>query len=482
MILFWNELLYTKVIKSKSFVFKVKIGEKMKIDVNNFKHLKDYDNILVTDENGTIIFYDMADLKVLNEMGVRPEEFMGKHILSSYQNLTFENSTIINVLKNGEAVCNVKQELIVKNGNTLVLVSSTYPIKDQDKIIGAIEFSKHYYSRENIQSLEKFASHKIFRKNNTIYTIENMITTSPNMEAIKNKIGKIAKTNSTVLIYGKTGTGKELVSQSIHNLSDRFSGPFISLNCGAIPPNLMESTLFGTVKGSFTGAVDMPGVFEQANSGTLFLDEINSLDFYLQVKLLKAIEEKMIRRIGGTKNINVDIRVISATNEDPDLLVAEKRLREDLYYRLGVVQIDLPTLAERQEDIEKLLKYYIDFYNKNMNIHIEGVEPEVLECFKRYQWPGNIRELKNAVETAFNNVTSSVITMEDIPKRIRENKETPVPIGTENFDHLKDAVEHFEKEMIQRQLTNMNGTLTDAAKRLGVSKQLLKYKMEKYKL
>ncbi|OIK07985.1 hypothetical protein BIV60_26840 [Bacillus sp. MUM 116] len=455
----------------------------MNFDLNHFKHLKDYDNILVTDENGTVIFYDMADLKVLNDIGLRPEEFIGTTVMNPYRNLTFENSTIIKVLRSGEAVCNVKQELIMKSGNSFFLVNSTYPIKENGKVIGAIEFSKHFYSKENIQSLDKFAKHKVFRKNNTLYTIDNLITANPKMEEIKNKIVKIAKTNSTVLIYGKTGTGKEVVAQSIHNLSDRFSGPFISLNCGAFPPNLMESTLFGTVKGSFTGAVDMPGVFEQANGGTLFLDEINSLDLHLQVKLLKAIEEKMIRRIGGTKNTSVDIRVISATNEDPDQLVAEKRLRDDLFYRLGVVQIDLPTLAERQEDIERLIEYYIEFYNNNMNIHIDGVAPEVLKCFKRYQWPGNIRELKNAIETAFNNATTNVIKLDDIPKRIRENHETHLPLGIENHaECLKEAVEHFEKEMIQRKLTNMNGKLTDTAKSLGVSKQLLKYKMEKYKL
>ena len=310
-----------------------------------------------------ILFYDLADLNVLKEIGVRPEEFMGKHITSFYKNLTNENSTIMKVIRTGKAVINQRQELMTKNGDLVVSINSTYPIQEDDTIIGAIEFSKHFYTKENIQSLDKFAGNKVYRKNNTIYTIENIISANPKMEAVKNKIKKIAKSNSTILIYGKTGTGKEMVAQAIHNLSDRYGSPFISINCGAIPPNLLESTLFGTVKGSFTGATDKPGLFEEAEGGTLFLDEINSLDYYLQVKLLKAIEEKMIRRIGGSRNISVDIRVISATNEDPDILVADKRLREDLYYRLGVVQIDLPELKERIEDIERLLEYYITFYN-----------------------------------------------------------------------------------------------------------------------
>ncbi|MEH7085205.1 sigma 54-interacting transcriptional regulator [Neobacillus drentensis] len=455
----------------------------MNINLKDFQQLTDFDNVLVVDEHGIIIFNDLADLNVLKEIGLRPEEFMGKHVTSLYKNLSHENSTIMNVLKNGKAVCNVKQELVIKNGNPLVTINSTYPIINNDKIIGAIEFSKHFYTKENIHSLDKFAGHKVYRRNNTIYTIDDIISVNPKMEAIKNKIKKISKTNSTILINGKTGTGKEMVAQSIHNLSERYGGPFISLNCGAVPPNLLESTLFGTMKGSFTGAVAMPGLFEQAEGGTLFLDEINSLDFYLQVKLLKAIEEKVIRRIGGDKNIRVDIRVISATNEDPDVLVAEKRLREDLFYRLGVIQIDLPTLTERKEDIVKLLEYFIDFYNNNMNIYIEGCQPEVIDCFKRYPWPGNIRELKNAVETAYNNASTDQITMEDIPKRMRVYQQsTLIESEDTDFHSLKDAVENYEKKLILKELTNTNGKLTEAAKRLGLSKQLLKYKIDKYQL
>lgn len=453
------------------------------MDLDKFKKLSDYDNILITDEEGTIIFYDLADLNVLRELGVRPEEFMGKRVTSFYEDLTDETSTIMSVLKTGLPVSHTKQELIAKNGNRYVSINSTYPIRENDKIIGAIEFSKHLFEKDDIQSLDKFAGHKVYRKNNTIYTIHDIISVDPKMEAIKNKIARIAKTNSTVFIYGRTGTGKEVVSQAIHNLSDRYEKPFISLNCGAVPPTLMESTLFGTTKGSFTGAEDMPGLFEQAEGGTLFLDEINSLDFNLQVKLLKAIEEKTIRRIGGKKNISVNIRVISATNEDPDLLLMEKRLREDLFYRLGIVQIDLPTLTERKEDIEVLVKHFIQFYNNNMNMAMEGVKPEVLACFKQYDWPGNIRELKNAIETAYNNALSNQITLDDIPRRIRKNTSLPITESVAASYHtLKDAVEVYEKGIIVRELQNSNGVIAETARKLGLSKQSLKYKMEKYKL
>jgi arginine utilization regulatory protein len=455
----------------------------LNINIEYFKQLTDFDNILVVDEHGVIIFYDVVDLNVLVQMGLRPEEFMGNHITVFYKNLTNETSTIMKVLKDGVAVSNAKQELVTKNGNILITVNSTYPIIENGKIIGAIEFSKHFYTKDNIQSLDKLAHHKVYRRNNTYYTIDDIISINPMMENIKNKMKRIGISNSTVLIYGETGTGKEMVAQAIHNLSDRYGSPFISVNCGAIPPNLMESTLFGTVKGSFTGAADMPGLFELAEGGTLFLDEVNSLDIFLQVKLLKAIEEKTIRRIGGNKNITLNIRVISATNEDPDLLVSEKRLRADLYYRLGVVQLDLPPLNERKEDIEILLSSFINFYNNNMNIVIEGVKEEVRECFNGYSWPGNVRELKNAVETAFNNTTSNTISIDDIPKRIRDfTKMRTEKMNEKSNQSLKDAVEQYEKDLISHELNLVNGKITEAAKKLGISKQLLKYKIDKYRL
>lgn len=457
----------------------------MNSEIEIFKHLSDFDNVLVSDETGRTVFYDLADLNILKQLGQRPEEFIGKKITSFYKNLTPENSTILTVLKTGEALCDIEQQMITVTGSTYLSKSSTFPIKINDQVIGAIEFSKHYYPKENIQFIDQFAGHKIFRKNNTIYTVDDIITVNPKMEDVKRKIEKVSKTDSTVLIYGHTGTGKEVVAQSIHNLSGRFGKPFISFNCGAIPATLLESTLFGTTKGSFTGAEDMPGLFEQAEGGTLFLDEINSLDINLQVKLLKAIEEKTIRRIGGKKNIHLDIRVLSATNEDPDLLIDEKRLRQDLYYRLGVVQINLPPLSQRPDDIETLLTYYLKFYNNHMDIYVEDFTEEALACLKNYHWPGNIRELRNAIEYAFNNVSSNQITIHDIPDRIRRYSEGTVGVKREKnmqSRSLKEAVESYEKELIAQELNHTGGKVAEAARRLGLSKQSLKYKLAKYNL
>ncbi|HWQ77455.1 MAG TPA: sigma 54-interacting transcriptional regulator, partial [Anaerovoracaceae bacterium] len=452
----------------------------MNTNCNQFKSIKESTNIMITDENGVALFYDVADLGILKTLGMKPNELIGRKITSLYANITEETSTIMTVLKTGIPIIHNKQDLISKKGNKVHSFNSTYPIIENGKVIGAIEFSRYVYTKETSGMLEQYSKHKIFRKNNTIYTIDDIITVNPSMLEIKEKIIKLANTDSSVLIYGKTGTGKEVVAQSIHNLSERFSEPFLSVNCGAIPSTLLESLLFGTEKGSFTGSVEAKGIFEQADGGTLFLDEINSLDYHLQVKILKAIEEKAVKRIGGSKYIPLDIRIISATNESPEKIVAEKKLRDDLYYRLGVVQLNMPDLVERKEDIPGLLDFFVRHFNSTMNIHIESVHPDVLECFYRYGWPGNIREFKNAVEAAFNNVTASQITLEDIPERIRNYAPSVSPAPSERMSKpLRETLEEYERKIIQEEFLISNCRIAETARRLGLSKQLLKYKMEK---
>lgn len=453
--------------------------------IENKIELKNFKNVLITDENANVTFYDVADLNVLKELRLKPEEIIGKNITVFYQDFTEHNSTILKTIASGEPLLNIEQNLITALGNKVVSVSSTFPIIKEGTVLGAIEFSNHHYTKKNIHSINKISNNKIYRKNNTTYTIDNLITNNTKLLEIKDRIHKISQTNSTVMLTGETGTGKEIVAQSIHNLSERYTSPFISFNCSAIPETLIESTLFGTVKGSFTGAEDMPGLFEQANNGTLFLDEINSLPIHLQVKLLKVIEDRQIRRIGGKKNINLNIRLISATNENPEVLIKENRLRIDLFYRLCIVQIDLPTLNERKEDIELLLWHYIDFYNDNMNIQITEVDSSVIKIFKKYNWPGNIRELRNAIETAYNNTSNSKISVEDIPQRISNilinQKEVNVYQSTEKIS-LKEKQDHFEKELLKESFERNDKSITATAKDLKISKQSLNYKLQKYKL
>jgi arginine utilization regulatory protein len=294
------------------------------------------------------------------------------------------------------------------------------------------------------------------------------------------------------LIVGDTGTGKELFAQSIHNGSGRLSAPFISQNCAALPDNLIESLLFGTKRGAFTGAVDTPGLFEQANGGTLLLDEINSLNLNLQAKLLRVLQEKTIRRIGDTKDTPVDVRVIANMNEDPIDAIANNRMRKDLYYRLGVVTIFVPPLKERKEDIPLLVQNFIEKYNELFQMNVKGLSEEVKQSFFEYDWLGNVRELEHIIEAAMNiMIDEEWIMYTHLPYQYRSKmqmKERMIPLSTvDNFIKenaeiavpLKQQMELFEKSYIDHVLTKNNFNVSKSAQLLGLSRQSLQYRMKK---
>jgi len=439
--------------------------------------LSKYEDVIIVDNNGIIVFYDMANVRLFD---LKPEEIIGKKVTSLYKNIDDDTSTLMLAVKTGASVCDYKEALKTKKNNIVYQIGSTFPIMDGGKIIGAIEFSNYLYTKDTINYIKNHAVHKIYRKNNTIYTIDDVKTSTPKMEAIKAKIRKAGQTASSVLILGSTGTGKEMAAQSIHNCSERRNQPFISLNCAAIPQNLLESTLFGTVKGSYTGAEDREGLFEAADNGTLFLDEINSMEPVMQVKLLKAIEENQIRRVGGSKNIILDVRIIAAINKEPKKLIDDGEFRSDLFYRLSVIQINLPELKERPADIAFLAKYFVDYYNEKLGMSIDEIAPEVMDMFMAYDWPGNVRELKNIIEGAFNNTTDDKIKLEDISDRlfkIPEKRSNSYNIGGMG---LIEYLQHCEREIIKQTLKKCGGNMSEAARQLKISRQLLKYKIEKY--
>ena len=455
-------------------------------------NLLEYEDVVIVNKEGCIVYDDQFSWNLYD---LNASDTIGHNVLSLYENLTEDNSIFYQVLRTGIPVFETQQELITKENNRIYQVSSTFPIMSYDEIIGAVEFSKFLYKTDFQRNPKNSPLHKGLKKNSTIYTIDDIVTKDEAMMKIKDQIVKVAKTDSSVLIYGKTGTGKELIAQAIHNLSDRCYKPFISVNCAAIPGTLLESILFGTVKGSYTDAVDRSGLFEQAEGGTLFLDEINSMDVSMQVKILKAIEDRCIRRIGDTKNIMTDIRIVSAVNENPDRLIETQKLREDLYYRLSTVIIELPPLKERRKDIRALIDHYISVYNSKMKIKIKDIEPSVYELLQNYSWPGNVRELRNIVESFYNNVSEvGVVTPEHISHKVR--RETPGEIsgdsvsGNEKANSLasyepmglKQALDEFEKEMILRALENNKGVAAYAAKALKISKQTMQYKLEKHQL
>ncbi|NOX87624.1 MAG: sigma-54-dependent Fis family transcriptional regulator [Calditrichaeota bacterium] len=306
------------------------------------------------------------------------------------------------------------------------------------------------------------------------YDFSNIVGQSHQMKEVFKLIQKVAKTKGNVLITGKSGTGKELVARAIHFNSDRANKPFVAINCGAIVGTLMESEFFGHKKGAFTGAIrDKDGYFKIANGGTLFLDEVGDIPLHLQVKLLRAIEEGVIMPVGGTSPIEIDVRIIAATNRDLVKDMEEGRFRDDLYYRLNVVEIKLPSLNERREDIPLLVDHFIKKYNYELKRKVIGTDNETMRILMNYPWKGGIRELENVIERALILCESDYITKKDLPPNIiNEEFSSPIP------DRLKDAVAVFEREHIIKILKRTGNNKDEAAKLLDISLSSLYRKMD----
>jgi len=303
---------------------------------------------------------------------------------------------------------------------------------------------------------------------------ENLIIgKSTAMQNVFQLIKKVANSNSNVLITGKSGTGKELVARAIHQASPRANAPFIPINCGAIPENLFESELFGFKKGSFTGAtMDKDGVFRAANGGTLFLDEVGEIPVHIQVKLLRAIESKEIKPLGSNYSVKVDVRVLSATNKNLQKEIEEGNFREDLYYRLNIIEIHLPSLSERREDIPLLVEHFIRKYNKELKRKVLGVDNETMKVLMNYQWKGEVRELENMIERAVLLCEGDYITLENLPPHASAQRFEGYP------DELKAAVRQFEKQHISAILRRVNNDKVKCAKTLGIGLSSLYRKID----
>lgn len=310
-----------------------------------------------------------------------------------------------------------------------------------------------------------------------------IIGSSSGMKVVFSLLAKVAAFKTTVLIAGESGTGKELVARAIHRESPRKSKPFVAINCGAIPENLLESELFGHVRGAFTDAhADRKGLFEEADQGTLFLDEIGELPLSLQVKLLRTLQEGEVRRIGATRPTTVDVRVIAATARTLSEEVKAGRFREDLFYRLNVVQLHVPPLRDRLEDIEPLVQHFIDKTNARLGTHVSGLDSEALRAFQAYSWPGNVRELENAVERAAVLADGDTLTLESLPATLRDPKGRRSPVLEESDLSIKKAVAHLEEQYIRAALLKTAGNRTRAARLLEISHRALLYKIRDYNI
>src|SRR5436190_17877265 len=308
-----------------------------------------------------------------------------------------------------------------------------------------------------------------------------IVSASPNMDIVKRMILKVARSNSTVLIRGESGTGKELIARAIHNQSPpRLTEVFQAVNCAAISENLLESELFGHEKGSFTGAhADKKGLFEIANRGTLFLDEIAELDVAMQAKLLRALQERKIRRVGGSHEISIDVRVVAATNRDLRAMVADGRFRDDLYYRINVLSIDVPPLRERREDIPVLIDYFLKKHTRNTSRLVRGLTPETKKLMTEYSWPGNVRQLESAIERAILLCEGDYITVEDLPLEVRQEAGPAAP-GAFKLPPEGINFEDVERDLIMQAMEQTDYNITKSAKLLGLTFRTLQYRLEKF--
>lgn len=320
------------------------------------------------------------------------------------------------------------------------------------------------------------------------YSFQNMIGDSTAMHVIYDLIRRVSQTPTNVLITGESGTGKEVVAKAIHYNGPLKDKPFVTINCGAIPENLMESEMFGHKKGSFTGAyADKAGLFEVADSGSLFLDEVGDLPISIQVKLLRALQEKIIRRVGATEDMKVEVRIIAATNRNLEDMVAKGTFRQDLYYRLNVIHIKTPSLRERRDDIPLLAAFFLKKYNERLNKNINGISAEAMDILKKYDYPGNVRELENLVERTVALEGGATILPESLPPMVntpngrKMASSNEIEIGQEGVD-LDKVVGQIEKELLIKAIHAAGGVKKKAAKLLHISFRSMRYRIEKYNL
>jgi len=434
------------------------------------------EGIHIVDSRGKTIYYNEAMAKI---EGISKHEVLGKKVSEYLKNIDEDASTLMNALKTGENYKDVLQHYRSDSGKNITSINSTVPVKNNEKIIAAIEIARDMTQlrelSEKICRLESLPSYQC-----TNYHFNDIIGNSPQIRNEVNKAMRASLSNSSVLIYGETGAGKEVFAQSIHYNGIRKDKPFIPINCAAIPSALLEGMLFGTVKGGFTGAENKKGLFEEANKGTVLLDEVNSMEPYLQSKLLRVLQDGYIRPVGGNKAIDVDIRIIATLNEEPEKLISEGKLRKDFYYRLSVIRIDVPPLRARKEDIEVLVKHFVSYYNQMLAKNVKTIDEYVLKKFMDHNWPGNVRELKNSIELAMNMIDDTEV----LTKEFFENKTVSLKEEDSQKKYfidkpLPEYLEDIEKDIIEKTLITNDYNISKTSKELKISRQCLQHKMKK---
>ncbi len=423
------------------------------------------DGVLTVDLNGRINFVNRAMQELLGYpesalIGKRCENFVRSNICAT------EDCILRRTLAKREKLSNYESFVENKNGRRIPVNINTDLLFDiTGNLIGIVEVFR------DISQLKELKE-----RLTDVYHFNNIVTKDRRMKEIMAILPSVAQTKSTVLVEGESGTGKELIARAIHNNSQRKDKPFIAVNCAAIPDTLIESELFGHVKGAFTGAYqDRIGRFELANHGTIFLDEIADMSLATQAKLLRVIQDEKFERVGGTKTIAVDVHIIAATNKSLQKEVREGRFREDLYYRISVFPITLPPLRERREDIPLLITHFIEKLNKEMGKTIDNIAPQTMKVLLNYFYPGNIRELRNIIEHAFICSKDNTVLPEHLPRElIREEGRMNIPTT------VTSSLDNVEKEWILRMLEKTGWKYTEAARSLGISRTTLWRKLKAY--
>ncbi|HHX03295.1 MAG TPA: sigma 54-interacting transcriptional regulator [Tissierellia bacterium] len=438
------------------------------------------EGVHVVDARGVTQYYNSAMMAI---EGLNSQEVIGTHLKRVFPRLSENNSTLLKAISTKEPVHLTLQDYSNYRGEKISANNSTYPIFVDDELRGAIEISRPADPSLPVRSSGAPPDHPP-KKSPNRYTFDSIVGSSELMRTAVRTAKKYAQSDASVMIVGATGTGKELFAQSIHHASMRSERPFLAVDCGAIPPALLESILFGTVKGAFTGALTMKGLFEQAQGGTLFLDEINSMSLELQARLLRVLQEGYVRRLGGDKDIFVNVRIIAATNISPVEQMKKQRLRQDLFYRLNVLRLDLPALRERPEDIKELSEYFLQQFNEETGKDIPGFEPELMEDLMHHEFRGNVRELRNIIESAVNlkEKNDGPLRLSDLPQHYFLEVDDYFIALYEEAKPLDVYLKEVETALLRSAYHKEKGNVTKTAARLGLSRQRLQYKLKTYNI
>ena len=479
--------------QTRLFVFRdASVDFKFRLLTNTLDHMNDA--VTIWDQDGRMLIINAA----AERLEMHPSrDVIGRHVSELYRSRNDTPLVVPLLIENKKPILNLRQVFLTSTSKEVEVLSNNYPIFEDGKMMGVIsimedrrrleEMSKRISELQQalVDQAQAPAAAKKVSPLKAKYRFGDITYSCQPMQQAIERCKMIAKSDSNVMIFGETGTGKELFAQSIHNASPRATGPFVAINCAAIPDTLLESMLFGTEKGAYTGAEKRHGLLEQVDGGTLLLDEINSMDISLQSKLLRVIQEGNFRRVGGDTQIQVNVRILSNINIPPLEAVEQGLLRKDLYYRLGVINITIPALRDRKTDILPLAKAFIAENNRRLLKNVRTLSPETLTIFQAYDWPGNVRELQHALEYAMNIIPDEedLIGPAYAPEHILAAVGHVMPAASDRpVQTMEEAMAEAGRTFLRRALAEHGGNISQTARAMGITRQNLQHRLKKLQM